>query len=103
MSACSPISFECTEKILEQMKHSICYLCYNELSDNGFFCKIPYKGKLLKTLIVCNHSINEEVITLNDITLNDIKISFNNQKYTLELHGGTDRIIYSSKEYDELL
>ena len=77
------------------MKHSICYLCYNKWSDNGFFCKIPYKGKLLKTLIVCNHSINEEVITLNDI-----KISFNNQKYTLELHGGTDRIIYSSKEYD---
>ena len=98
MSACSPISFECTEKILEQMKHSICYLCYNEWNDNGFFCKIPYKGKLLKTLIVCNHFINEAVITLNDI-----KISFNNQKYTLELHGGTDRIIYSSKEYDELL
>ena len=95
MSECSPISFECTEKILEQMKHSICYLCCNECCDNGFFCKIPYKGKLLKTLIVCNHIINEKIITLNDI-----KISFNNQKYALELNSGADRIIYSSTEYD---
>ena len=97
-SLCEPVSIECIEKILDQMKNSICHLsyCHNELCDNGFFCKIPYKGKLLPTLIACNHSIGKNVI-FNE---REFEISFDKNKYRLKLYNGTDRIIYTSMDYD---
>ena len=97
-SLCEPVSIECTEKILDQMKNSICHLSYhhNELCDNGFFWRIPYKGKLLPTLIACNHSIGKNVI-FNE---REFEISFDKNKYKLKLYNGTDRIIYTSEELD---
>ena len=61
-----PISIEGTEKILHQMKISICNIYKNNGErTTGFFCKIPYyksKSKLLPVLITNNHVIDEEDI-----------------------------------------
>ena len=53
----STISFESTEKILNQMRNSICRIKLNDGSfGTGFFCKIPFptKSKLLPVLITNN-------------------------------------------------
>ena len=58
------ISFECTEKILEQMKNKICNIKLTDGSvGTGFFCKIPFptKDKLLPVLVTNNHLINEKI------------------------------------------
>ena len=56
-----PISIKGTKKILRQMQNSICkiYINTGEI-ETGFFCKIPYKNKLLPVLITNNHVIYEE-------------------------------------------
>ena len=64
------ISGKTTEKIMYQLKNCICKV----FSDNneiytGFFCKIPYKSKILQVLIS-----NNKIIKNND---KEIKISIN--------------------------
>ena len=61
----STISFESTEKILNQMRNSICRIKLNDGSfGTGFFCKIPFptKSKLLPVLITNNHIINKLIL-----------------------------------------
>ena len=93
------ISFECTERILEQMKNKICNI---KLMDgtigSGFFCKIPFptKDKMLPVLVTNNHLINEKLLENRDglimiYTKNSKKFQnfiLNNRKY------------YTNKEYD---
>ena len=57
-----PISLKQTEKILEQMNNSICRI--ND-KGTGFFVKIPYKSKLLPTIITTNYVINSYDIQNN--------------------------------------
>ena len=90
----NPVSIESTEIILEQMKNSICYIYLaNGYRDNGFFCKIPYKEKILPVLITSNHFLNEKYI----LQKKEIYISFNNLETQIKL---MNKIIYTSEEYD---
>lgn len=60
-----PVSLEGTEKILSQMKNSICKIHkLNGSNATGFFCKIKYfnKQNLLPVLITNNHVLNEDDI-----------------------------------------
>ena len=93
------ISFECTEKILEQMKNKICNIKLTDGSvGTGFFCKIPFptKDKLLPVLVTNNHLIDEKIlenqkesIMLYTKDSNRYKnFNLNNRKY------------YTNKEYD---
>ena len=86
-----PVSIETTEKILSQMKNSICkiYKC----NGTGFFCKIPFKN--FKALITNNHIINKEYIKNNKI----IKISLNDDKEEKDLELNK-RKIFLSEIYD---
>ena len=56
-----PISLKVNEKIINQMKNSICRI-YNNDKGNGIFVKIPYKSRLLPVLITTNHIINQDDI-----------------------------------------
>ena len=56
-----PITSECTEIILSQMKKSVCHIFMDDGSKGtGFFCKIPYLNKdhFLYFLITNNHIID---------------------------------------------
>ena len=92
-----PISIEGTNKILHQMKNSICKKCKNTGEiGSGFFCKIPYKNKLLPVLITNNHVIDEEDI----LEKKRIRIFFGDVMKILDLKYYEMRKIYSNKEYD---
>ena len=61
------VSLDGTEKIVSQMKNSICKIYRNkDLVGTGFFCKIPFKNNLLPVLITNNHIINAKDINYND-------------------------------------
>ena len=69
-----PITIDCTNKILNQMKHSICKIKNKKGKGTGFFCFIPNKN--ISLMITNNHVIDEEIIKENNIigvTLNDDK------------------------------
>ena len=73
-----PISIEGTERILDQMKKSICKICKkNGDKGTGFFCLIPINdGHLIPALITNNHVLNKDDIENNktiNATINDDK------------------------------
>ena len=88
-----PVSIEGTEKILSQMKNSICkiYKC----NGTGFFCNILHNNDNFKALITNYHVINEKYIKDNKI----IKISLNDDKEEKDLELN-NREIYLNEEYD---
>ena len=92
-SSPKPVTIEGTEKILSQMKNSICkiYKC----NGTGFFCNIPYKYGYFKALITNYHIINNVYINHNQI----IKISINDDKEELDIEI-KNRKIYLSDKYD---
>ena len=84
------VSLNQTEKIIEQMKNSICRI--ND-KETGFFVKIPFKSKLLTVLITTNQVINTGDIKSkanvslylnNDNKIKTIKLDNNRLKYTNE-------------------
>ena len=93
------ISFECTERILEQMKNSICRI---KLKDGnlgtGFFCKIPFptEDKLLPVLITNNHLINEILLERKN---EEIIIYIKDKEKYITFNLG-NRLYYTNKEYD---
>ena len=90
-----PISLNSTEKIIVQMKNSICKI--NLLNGNkgtGFFCKILYKNKIVPLLITNNHVINQEILNRNENILITIN---NNEEKEINLE---NRIKYTNEEYD---
>jgi len=58
------IPFDCTQKIIEQMRKDICKIKSGEEQGTGFFCKIPFPNmdNMLPVLITNNHVINEDVL-----------------------------------------
>ena len=91
-----PISLENTEKILNQMKKTICKISYeNSIIGIGFFCKIPFPDNnyLLSVLITNNHIINESI-------LESEKISFSINSNEFKEIYLRDRIKFTNKEYD---
>ena len=95
-----PISYECTQTILEQMKKNVCKL---KISDGGrgtgFFCKIPFPDKehLLPVLITNNHVINEFMLKReNEI----IELEFECEKKSKYLKNLDERKKYTNKKID---
>ena len=88
-----PITIEGTEKILFQMKNSICkiYKC----NGTGFFFYIPYKNAIFKALITNYNIINDTYVKNNQI----IKISMNDDKVEIDIEI-KNRKIYLSEKYD---
>ena len=94
----STITYESTQKIIEQMEKSICKFKIEEEQGTGFFCKIPYpnKNNMLKVFITNNHLIN------------DILLYHENSKITLDIKSEKEpkiinlnnRLKYTNIEYD---
>jgi Leucine-rich repeat (LRR) protein len=93
------ISFDCTERILEQMKNTVCRIKLMDGSlGSGFFCKIPFasKDKFLPVLVTNNHLINKLVLENKNEPI--MIYTKNSQKYkTFYLD---NRIYYTNKKYD---
>ena len=90
-----PITLKGTEKIIEQMKYSICRI-YNNGQGTGFFVKIPYKSNLLlPVLITSNRVINKDDI------LNNRKVSLKiNNDEIIKIHLENNRLIYMNEILD---
>ena len=90
-----PISFESTEKIVGQMKKSICEIDFEDsYKGTGFFCKIPFPDNehLLPVLITNNQIINESLFE------KQITLKLNNSK-TIKAIDLKDRIAYTDEKY----
>ena len=93
-------SKEIENKIDIEMRNSICEIEYNESKiGNGFLCKIPYLdfSQLLPVLIINTNIINEIKF------LNDIKISFDNNKKIRYIKNIKERKVYINKEYEIII
>jgi len=96
---CAPISYDSTEKILSQMKMSVCKIKSDKgIKGTGFFCKIPFPDSknLLPVLITNNHIINKEEL---DKKNSSILIFMKNLEKPKEIKLN-NRINYTSKIYD---
>ncbi len=93
----NPVSIKGTEKILEQMKKSICKIHkIGGIKGTGFFCKIPYNSNLLTVLITNNHILNK-----NDIKEGQkIVISINNDTETKTIKIDSERVTFTCAELD---
>ena len=93
------ISFDCTERILDQMKNSVCRIKLMDGSlGSGFFCKIPFasKDKFLPILVTNNHLINELILEKKEEPI--MIYTKNNQKY--KAFHLDNRMYYTNEEYD---
>ena len=88
-----PISLKQTEKIIEQMKNSICRID-NHGIGTGFLMKIPYKSRLLTVLITTNHIINADDILTNK----SISLYLNKERIIIKLD--RNRLIYTNEKLD---
>ena len=94
-----PVSLEGTEKILSQMKNSICKIHkLNGSNATGFFCKIKYfnKQNLLPVLITNNHVLNEDDIA----DKKNVCITINNEKENKSIYIDESRKKYTSSKFD---
>jgi len=93
------VSYECIEKIKEQMEKNICKIKYEKTTGTGFFCKIPIpnKNEILPVFITNNHIINEKLIYEKPLK---IKIDIKIENDVKEIIINEKRKCYSSKEYD---
>ena len=90
-----PISLKQTEKIIEQLKKSICQICLeNGEKGTGSFMKIrfPNNDHLLPVLVTCNHLVDE-----HSLKEKEISIKLNGEMKYIELE---NRIIYTNNQYD---
>ena len=96
-----PISIEEMEKVLFQMKNSVCkILNKNGLHVSGFFCKIPYSNEqssgLLNMLITNYHMINVKDIMNNQ----KLEVTLNNDEKMITIKIDNSRIFFTSQKYD---
>ena len=92
------VSYECTQKIIQQMEKSICKIKNENGNGTGFFCKIPFPdmNKMLPVLITNNHIIGEELLYQeNSKICIEIKEEQNLKEIKLN-----NRIKYSNREFD---
>ena len=90
----SPITIECTNKIIEQMKKSICKIRNKNGKGTGFFCFIPKFNQY--ALITNNHIIDEKIIKEN----NNLIVRLNDDKEKIDIRLDDNRKIYTNKDYD---
>ena len=91
-----PISMEDTNKIMNQMKLSVCKIFKVGKNGTGFFCKLPYGTKLMHFLITNNHVLNYEDIGIDK----DIKLSINDGKQLKNIKIDNTRIILTNEKLD---
>ena len=92
------ISYESTQKIIEQMEKNVCKIKIDDFQATGFFCKIPFpdKAHTLPTLITNNHVINNDLLNKKDSILS-IKIKAEQDYKIINLD---KRIKFTNKNYD---
>jgi len=92
------ISYECTKKLIHQMKQNICKIKIEDEQGTGFFCKIPFpdKNTMLPVFITNNHLINKEFLfgANKQITF---KIKEDTEYKNINLN---NRLRYTNEEYD---
>ena len=93
-----PVTMECTDTILKQMRECICKINNQKGKGTGFFCYIPNNNNKIPVLITCNHVIDEEIIKKND----NIIVTLNNDKEKKIINLNKNRKIYtnSKERYD---
>ena len=87
-----PVNIASTEKILNQMKNSVCKIKIKNEYATGFFCKIPNMNCLMTNY----HVIDEKYINENK----EINLLLNDDKETLTIDLEIKREKYFNKEYD---
>ena len=90
-----PVTFEGTEKILNQMNKCVCKI-YNKGEGTGFFTKIPFNNILLPVLITNNHVLNQNAIKNNNIII--LSLNYDKKKKTIKIDD--DRKTYTNEELD---
>ena len=94
-----PVSMEGINKIMNQMKFSVCKIHKIGENGTGFFCNLPYKSKLKPFLITNNHILKSEDIQIDK----NIKISLNNGKEFKNIKIDDTRIVLANKDLDYTL
>ena len=90
-----PISLKQNEKIIEQLKTTICNIFLGKGRGTGFFMKIkfPDNEHLLPALITCNHIIDKSFLSEKE----EIYFEINGKIKNIELK---NRIIYTNEKID---
>ena len=93
----SPITIKQNEKIIKQMKSSICKIS-GKLNGTGFFCNIELNGKEVHCLLTNFHILDPQFIKTNK----KIKFSMNDKSINEEINVAEEDILYFSErdEYD---
>ena len=93
----SPITIKQNEKIIKQMKSSICKIS-GKLNWTGFFCNIELNGKEVHCLLTNFHILDPQFIKTNK----KIKFSMNDKSINEEINVAEEDILYFSErdEYD---
>ena len=96
----SPITIKQNEKIIEQMKSSICKISGKSIGT-GFFCNIELDGKKVHCLLTNYHVLDPQFIKENK----NIKISMNDKSINEEITVAEKDILYYSirDEYDMVI
>ena len=92
------ISYECSNKIKEQMEKNICKINIGKTQATGFFCKIPFpdQNNMLPVFITNNHVISKKLLYDENIQIQiDIKDEKEVKKIDLN-----NRLKYTNEEYD---
>ena len=88
-----PVSYYATNKIIEQMKNTICRIKIGKNFGTGFFCFIRYKNKKIPVLVSNYHIIDEKIINYGQT----ISVEIKNEKRNIYLK---DKKIYMNNFYD---
>ena len=91
-----PVSLEGMNKIIEQMKFSICKIYKIKSTGTGFICNLPYNSTKKPFLITNYYILNEKDIE----NYKKITISFNNNGMIIEILIDKSRIILTNKDLD---
>ena len=92
------ITYNCTKKILEQMKKNICKIKIKENQGTGFFCKIPFPdiNNMLPVFITNNNIIDEKYLNQKDAKI-QLDIKEKADKININL---SNRMKYTNEDYD---
>ena len=99
LSGCPKIiTYDCQQKIVEQMEKNICRINIGEEKGTGFFCKIPFpdRNNMLPVFFTNNHVIDEKLLYKENAKIS-IKIKGDKKLKELNLN---NRIKYTNKKYD---
>ena len=93
----SMLSYECTEKILNQMKECVCKIFFGDTLGTGFICKIPFPDRenMKMVLITNNHIID------NTLFNKEIELIFEKRNISIKINLNiSKRMKYTNKTYD---